>query len=187
MPEKRTAKRSRAPADPLLEQVLNSWDVNNAINLLLIDAIPTRGFAAVPLGSRGRTVAQQLAHMHWVRVAWLKYEKATEAKNLRSFGRAASPSRRDLKAAFRASGKAFADFVPANAAGRLLWRLGRAPVTDLLEFCDEYLTRRGSGAADPIPAPKVRSPVDSGRLERLLAESSFLDQYVLSMPAGRHT
>jgi adenylate cyclase len=65
--------------------------------------------------------------------------------------------------------KAFADFIPANAAGRLLWRLGRAPVTDLLEFCDQYLARRATGAADPIPAPKVRSPVDAARLERLLA------------------
>jgi len=99
------------PADPVLEQVLDSWRVNNAINLLLIDAIPARGFAAVPMASRGRTVAQQLAHMHRVRVAWLRFEGAPEARKLASFRRGTSPSRGELKAAFRASGKAFTDFL----------------------------------------------------------------------------
>jgi hypothetical protein len=54
MPE----RSPRKLADPVLDQVLDSWRLNNAINLLLIDAIPVRGFTAVPLASRGRTVAQ---------------------------------------------------------------------------------------------------------------------------------
>jgi class 3 adenylate cyclase len=66
--------------------------------------------------------------------------------------------------------KAFADFLPRGAAGRVLWRLGRAPVTDLLDFCDTYLARRDSGEPDPIPAPKTRSSVDEARLERLLGQ-----------------
>jgi adenylate cyclase len=64
--------------------------------------------------------------------------------------------------------RAFADFIPANAAGRVLWRLGRTPVTDLLAFCDQYLARRAAGAADPIPAPKARAQVNAAQLERLL-------------------
>jgi len=114
--------------DPVLEQVLNSWHVNNAINLLLIDAIPSRGFQAVPLNSRGRTVAQQFAHMRKVRVAWLKFQNAPEAKNLRLFGRATSPKRGELKAAFRASGKALANFIAGVLAGgqRIKMFKGRA-------------------------------------------------------------
>jgi len=119
---------SRRLADPVLEQVLDSWRVNNAINLLLIDAIPARGFSAVPLASRGRTVAQQLAHMHRVRVAWLRFQGARAASKLSSFRRGASPSRGELKAAFRASGKAFADFLERTLVGgqRIKMFKGRA-------------------------------------------------------------
>ena len=116
MPKKKTLK-PRLPADPVLDQVMDSWRLNNAINLLLIDAIPARGFAAVPLASRGRTVAQQFAHIHWVRVAWLKFQGAPGAKALPRFGRGASPSRGKLKAAFRASGELFADFIENALAG----------------------------------------------------------------------
>lgn len=113
------SERPRKSADPVLDQVLDSWRLNNAINLLLIDAIPARGFAAVPLASRGRTVAQQLAHMHKVRVGWLRFQGAPGAKNLHMFGRGSSPTRRELKTAFRASGEVVADFIePALADGK---------------------------------------------------------------------
>jgi adenylate cyclase len=66
--------------------------------------------------------------------------------------------------------KAFADYTPANLSGRVLWRAGRAPVTDVLEFCDRYLARKEAGKADPVPVPKAKPDVDLHRLERLLAE-----------------
>jgi len=50
----------------LLEQVLQAWRVNSAINLKLVSAIPLKGFEAVTLGSRGRTVTKQLTHMQKV-------------------------------------------------------------------------------------------------------------------------
>lgn len=64
--------------------------------------------------------------------------------------------------------KSYAYFTPANVTGRFLWRLGRAPVRALLEFCDEYLSRKAAGKADPTPVPKTRAPVDLGRLDPLL-------------------
>ena len=66
--------------------------------------------------------------------------------------------------------KAFADYTPANMSGRVLWRLGRAPVTDAIEFCDRYLSRRAIGKADPVPVPDVRTEVDLARLDRLLGQ-----------------
>jgi len=66
--------------------------------------------------------------------------------------------------------KAFAEFSSTSLAGRVLWRLGKAPVTDLLEFCDRYLARRASGMADPTPTPPERPQVDTARLDRLLEQ-----------------
>jgi len=66
--------------------------------------------------------------------------------------------------------KAYAHFTPKNAAGKFLWRLGRAPVTGLLEFCDTYLSRRAAGKADPVPVPERPPAVDRTLLDRLFAE-----------------
>lgn len=66
--------------------------------------------------------------------------------------------------------KAFADFISTSLAGRLLWRLGRSSVTDLLEFCDGYLARRAVGKADPTPTPTARPHVDTIRLDQLLGQ-----------------
>jgi adenylate cyclase len=64
--------------------------------------------------------------------------------------------------------RSYAYFTPKNVAGRFLWRLGRAPVRSLLEFCDLYLARKAEGKADPVPVPKLRAPVDLGRLDPML-------------------
>ena len=66
--------------------------------------------------------------------------------------------------------KAFADYTPSNVTGRFLWRAGRAPVTDVLEFCDRYLARRTAGHPDPVPVPARRPDVNVARLDGLLAE-----------------
>ena len=62
----------------------------------------------------------------------------------------------------------FADFISTNVAGRVLWRLGKAPVTGLLEFCDQYLNRKAIGKADPVPTPDQRTPADIARLDQAL-------------------
>ena len=54
----------------------------------------------------------------------------------------------------------FADFISTSPAGRVLWRLGKAPVAGLLDFCDRYLVRKAAGRADPTPTPERRAPVD---------------------------
>jgi adenylate cyclase len=64
--------------------------------------------------------------------------------------------------------RAYAHFAPRNVAGRFVWKLGRAPVTGLLDFCDRYLVRKADGKADPVPLPRRRPAVDRPRLEQLL-------------------
>src|SRR5919109_3003297 len=66
--------------------------------------------------------------------------------------------------------KAFVDYTPSNVTGRVLWRAGRAPVTNALGFCDRYLARRSAGHADPVPVPAQPPEVNAARLDGLVAE-----------------
>lgn len=106
----------------LMEQILTAWRANDKINRLLLQNIPAKGFAAIPLpqpaatetGSprkpRGRTVAQQFVHMHKVRYGWLRYNGESVAAIPR-FGKGANPNRAQLRSAFAASGKAVEKFL----------------------------------------------------------------------------
>ena len=41
-------------------------------------------------------------------------------------------------------------------------------MVELLEFCDEYLSRKAAGRADPTPVPAQRPSVDVRLLDRLI-------------------
>ena len=55
----------------MIEQVLSTWQIHNRINLYLLDAISEEHLNDVS-ASKGRTVGEQLAHMHNVRLMWIK-------------------------------------------------------------------------------------------------------------------
>ncbi len=55
----------------LAEQIIDTWIINNRINLYLLDAIPPEALSGVS-ASKGRSVAAQFAHIHNVRLMWLK-------------------------------------------------------------------------------------------------------------------
>ena len=57
----------------LEEQLLSAWRRHNEILLYLLDHVPAEGMAAVPHGSRGRSVAGQFHHLGRVRAGWLEY------------------------------------------------------------------------------------------------------------------
>jgi uncharacterized damage-inducible protein DinB len=56
--------------------LLNAFNTNNRINHYLIDNLPPGVWKAKP--DKGRTIAAIVAHMHNVRVMWLKATKAEE-------------------------------------------------------------------------------------------------------------
>ena len=58
--------------------LLNAFDTNNRINLYLIENLPPEAWKAKPADGKGRTIAAIVAHMHNVRVMWLKATKAEE-------------------------------------------------------------------------------------------------------------
>ena len=63
-------------ATRLPEALLNALDTNSRINLYLIENLPAEAWKAEPPGGKGRTIAAIVAHIHNVRVMWLKAAKA---------------------------------------------------------------------------------------------------------------
>jgi uncharacterized damage-inducible protein DinB len=66
------------PRETLPVSLLNAFNTNNRINQYLIDNLPTPAWNAKPIDGKGRNIAAIVAHMHNVRVMWLKAAKAEE-------------------------------------------------------------------------------------------------------------
>ncbi len=101
----------------LIGQILNTWRVHNKINLYLLGEIPAKGFQAVPLASKGRTVAKQFAHMNKVRAGWLHYHTTGKRPKSSTVEKDELRNRSKLLAAFRQSGKAVEEFLKKAFAG----------------------------------------------------------------------
>ena len=54
-----------------MKELLETWEINNRINLYLLNSIDEKYLTDIS-ASKGRTVAEQFAHMHNVRLMWLK-------------------------------------------------------------------------------------------------------------------
>lgn len=54
------------------DQLLDAWRIHHQMNLLLIDNITDAGMAKTLSSRGGRTVYQQLVHIHNVRMSWLE-------------------------------------------------------------------------------------------------------------------
>ncbi len=53
------------------DQILETWDIHNRINLYLLDAVAPVALTASS-ASKSRSVGEQFAHLHNVRLMWLK-------------------------------------------------------------------------------------------------------------------
>ena len=54
-----------------IEMLIESWSIHNRIHLYLLESIPDESMSAA-MGGRGRTVFDLFAHIHNVRLMWLK-------------------------------------------------------------------------------------------------------------------
>jgi uncharacterized damage-inducible protein DinB len=76
------APRAKSPGEPYPTQLplalLNALDTNNRINLYLIKNLPAEAWNAKLPDGKGRTIAAIVAHVHNVRVMWLKAGKAQD-------------------------------------------------------------------------------------------------------------
>jgi uncharacterized damage-inducible protein DinB len=74
----------KKPAAPfvLSEALLSAFDTNDRINQYLLENLPAEAWRAEPPGKKGRDVAGIVAHMHNVRVMWLKATKGKVPEQL---------------------------------------------------------------------------------------------------------
>jgi len=79
---KKPKPSSEVAAEPyasrLAPALLNAFEINNRINQYLIENLPAEAWNAKPPDGKGRTVAAIVAHMHNVRVMWLKAAKVED-------------------------------------------------------------------------------------------------------------
>ena len=51
--------------------VIEAWEIHNRIHLYMLNAVPEAALGGVS-ASKGRTIGEQFAHIHNVRLMWLK-------------------------------------------------------------------------------------------------------------------
>jgi len=56
----------------VVDSLLNAFAINQRIDEFLIRAVPDAAWNATPPGGKGRTIAAMAAHIHNVRLMWLK-------------------------------------------------------------------------------------------------------------------
>jgi len=92
--------------------LLDTWRLNNRVNLMLLDELSDRqlAFAANP---RARSIADQFAHLHGVRLAWLEVQGDTSLAKIGKGG----ASKTDLHQALESSAKAIGDLIGRAESG----------------------------------------------------------------------
>jgi len=92
------------------EQLLEAWQINNNMNLLLIDNITDTGMQKT-LSPRGRTVYMQLTHVHNVRIQWLEVCAPAIFKKHPSLPKDVAFNRKNLQNAFQDSAEGIKELI----------------------------------------------------------------------------
>jgi len=103
----------------LTEQLIDTWAIHNRINLYILDAIPPEALEGVS-ASKGRSVAAQFAHIHNVRLMWIKAAMPDLLAGLDKIESKPMPTPDQLRAGLITSGVAMESLLRAGlAAGRI--------------------------------------------------------------------
>src|SRR6516165_11940246 len=86
------------------DQLVDTWAIHNRINLYLLNAIPESAMAAAL--PKCRTVYDQFAHIHNVRLMWLKSAAPELLAGLEKLETKTGGTRDKLRTALEGSGKA---------------------------------------------------------------------------------
>ena len=87
------------------KQFLETWEIHNRINLYLLDAVEPAAVSSVS-ASKGRSVGEQFAHIHNVRLMWLKAAAPNLLAGLAKIEKDAALEKKLLRKSLIDSGKA---------------------------------------------------------------------------------
>ena len=87
------------------KQILDTWSINNRINLYMLNSIPKEALNDVS-ASKGRTVAEQFAHIHNVRLMWLKVSGPELMEGLEKIEKEKAADKKLLERCLKESGQA---------------------------------------------------------------------------------
>ena len=73
--------KSAAAPFSAAQSLLQAFAINDRINQYMLENLPAGAWGAEPPDGKGRNVASIAAHMHNVRVMWLKATKAGESRS----------------------------------------------------------------------------------------------------------
>jgi len=95
-----------------------TWHLNNRANLMLLDSLSPDQLNHTPF-PRARSIADQFAHLHNVRIVWLEIQMPEAARPLPRIAKGAA-TKASLRDALEASADAFARMLAAaERAGKL--------------------------------------------------------------------
>ena len=115
--------------DQLRASVIAMWRRNNDILLHLLAQIPPRSMAALPVGSKGRDVTAQFAHLDRVRRGWVEYFATGTRPQLSRYDKNRPPTKAQLRKALAASGRQVEEFLEKALVGQVKPRMfGRDPL-----------------------------------------------------------
>ena len=86
-------------------QLIETWNIHNRINLYLLDAISEEALDAIS-ASKGRNVSEQFAHIHNVRLMWLKTAAPDALEGLTKIEKGQKIDKKLLKKSLTDSGTA---------------------------------------------------------------------------------
>ncbi len=92
------------------DQLLETWAIHQRINLSLLDALAPSALADVS-ASKGRSVGEQFAHLHHVRLMWLKSAAPELLGGLEKIEKEAAGDHQLLRNSLKASGEAMASML----------------------------------------------------------------------------
>ncbi|HKP44959.1 MAG TPA: DinB family protein [Pyrinomonadaceae bacterium] len=95
--------------------LLETWDIHNRINLYLLDAVEP-GSLTLLSASKGRNVGEQFAHIHNVRLMWLKSAAPELLKSLSKLEKDQAIDKKLIRKSLIDSGKAISNLLEQSSA-----------------------------------------------------------------------
>jgi uncharacterized damage-inducible protein DinB len=104
--------------DELRDSIVAMWRRNNDVLLYLLAQVPPKGLSAVPIGSKGRDVAAQFAHLNRVRSGWVEYFATGQHPQMPRYDKTKPPTKAQLRKSLTVSGRKVEQFLRAALAGK---------------------------------------------------------------------